>query len=69
MSETSQVSGATDDITSMASEGQAMTFSATFVVKVGVCQTFQEDECNRKCENTLKEQLSITNQLVRSWIT
>ena len=42
MNETSQVSQKTDDLTSMTSEGQDIMFSATFMVKVGLCQTFQE---------------------------
>ena len=48
MDETSQVSETTDDLTSMTSEGQYIMFSATFMVKVGVCQTFQGDDYSRK---------------------
>ena len=48
MNETSQVSEKTDDLTSMTSEDQDIMFSATFMVKVGVCQTFQQDEYSRK---------------------
>ena len=42
MNETSKVSEKTDDLTSMTSEDQDIMFSATFMVKVGVCRTFQE---------------------------
>ena len=57
MSETSQVSKATDDLTSMISEDQDIMFSATFMVKVGVCQTFQEGECNTRHKDTLQEHM------------
>ena len=57
MNETSQVSETTDDLTSMTSEGQYIMFSATFMVKVGVCQTFQEGEYSRKQKDTLQEQI------------
>ena len=40
MNETSQVSEKTDALTSMTPEDQDIMFSATFMVKVGVCQTF-----------------------------
>ena len=40
INETSQVSERTEDLTPMTSEGQDIMFSATFMVKVGVCQTF-----------------------------
>ena len=56
MNETSQVSEKTDDLTSMTSEGQGIMYSGTFMVKVGVCQTFQEGEYSRKQEDTLQEQ-------------
>ena len=54
MSETSQVSETTDDLTSITSEGQDIMFSAAFMVKVGVCQTFQEGEYSRKQKGTLR---------------
>ena len=57
MNETSQVSETTDDLTSRTSEDQYIMFSATFMVKLGVCQTFQEGECNTKCKDTLQEQI------------
>ena len=57
MNETAQVSERTGDITPMTSEGQDIMFSATFMVKVGVCQTFQEGEYNRKQKDTLQEQM------------
>ena len=60
MNETSQVSETTDDLTSMTSEGQDIMFSATFMVKVGVCQTFQQDECSTKRKDTLREQMCMT---------
>ena len=43
MSNTSQVCVPSDGATSSTPEGQSMTFSATFIVKVVVCQTFHED--------------------------
>ena len=55
MNETSQVSETTDDLTSMTSEDQDIMLSATFMVKVGVCQTFQQDECSTKINDTLQE--------------
>ena len=58
LDETSQVSEKTDDLTSMTSEGQDIMFSATFMVKVGVCQTFQEGEYSRKQKDTLQEQMT-----------
>ena len=64
MDETSQVSGEkTDDLISMTSEDQDIMFSATFMVKVGVCQTFQEGEYSRKHKNTLQEQMCMTSHV------
>ena len=63
MNETSQVSEKTEDSTSMMSEGQDIMFSATFMVKVGVCQTFQEGEYSRKWKDTLHEQMCITSHV------
>ena len=63
MNETSQVSETTDDLTSMTSEGQDIMFSATFMVVVGVCQTFQEGECSRKHKDTLQEQMCMTSHV------
>ena len=58
MDETSQVCRTTDDLTSMTSEGQdIIMFSATFMVNVGVCQTFQQGECNTKHKDMLQEQM------------
>ena len=54
MNETSQVSETTVDLT-MTSEGQDIMLSATFIVKIGVCQTFQEGEYSRKREDTLQD--------------
>ena len=53
MNETPQVSETTDDLTSIASEGQDIMFNVIFMVKVGVCQTFQEGECSPKHKDTL----------------
>ena len=64
MNETSQVSETTDDLTSMTSEDQDIMFSATFMVKVGVCQTFQQDECSTKNNDTLQEQMYVTSTKV-----
>ena len=61
MNETSQVSEKTDDLTSMTSEDQDIMFSATFIVKVGVCQTFQEGEYSRKHKDMLQEQMCMTS--------
>ena len=47
----------------MTSEGQDIMFSATFMVKVGVCQTFQEGECSTKCKDTLQEQMRVTSHV------
>ena len=57
VNEKSQVSEKTDNLTSMTSEGQDIMFSATFMVKVGVCQTFQGGEYSRKQKDTLQEQM------------
>ena len=57
MNETSQVSERTEDLTPMTSEGQDIMFSATFMVKVGVCQTFQGGEYSRKQKDTLQKQM------------
>ena len=58
-----QMNETTDDLTSMTSEGQDIMFSATFMVKVGVCQTFQEGECSTKCKDTLQEQMRVTSHV------
>ena len=63
MDETSQVSEKTNDLTSMTSEDQDIMFSATFMVKVGVCQTFQEGEYSRKHKDTLQEQMCMTSHV------
>ena len=63
MSETSQVSAKTDILTSMMSEDQDIMFSATFMVKVGVCQTLQEGGYSRKHEDTLHEQMYMTSHV------
>ena len=63
MNETSQVSETTDDLTSMTSEDQDIMFSATFMVKVGVYQTFQQDECSTKRKDTLQEQMCVTSHV------
>ena len=57
MNETSQVSERTEDLTPMTSEGQDIMFSATFMVKVGVCQTFQGGEYSRKQKDTMQKQM------------
>ena len=59
MNEMSQVSEKTDDSTSMTSEGQDIMFSGTFMIKVGVCQTFQEGKYSRKQKDTLQEQMKL----------
>ena len=64
MNETSQVSEKTDDLTSMTSEGQGIMYSGTFMVKVGVCQTFQEGEYSRMHKDTLREQMNVTSAIV-----
>ena len=63
MDEMSQVSEKTDDLTSMTSEDQDIMFSATFMVKVGVCQTFQEGEYSRKHKDMLQEQMCMTSHV------
>ena len=52
-----QMNETTDGLTSMVSEGQDIMFSATFMVKVGVCQTFQGGEYSRKQKDTLQKQM------------
>ena len=61
MNETSQVSETTDGLTSMTSEDQDILFSATFIVKVGACQTFQEGEYSKMHKDTLREQMCVTS--------
>ena len=61
MNETSHFKETTDDLTSMTSEDQDIMFSATFMVKFGVCQTFQEGECSTKYKDTLQEQMCMTS--------
>ena len=61
MNETSQVSERAEDLTPMTSEGQDIMFSATFMVKVGACQTFQESEYSRKHKDTLQERMCMTS--------
>ena len=63
MNEMSQVSETTDDLTSMTSEGQDIMYGATFTVKVGVYQTFQQDECSIKRKDTLQEQMVMTSHV------
>ena len=58
-----QMNETTDDLTSMVSEGQDIMFSATFMVKVGVCQTFQEGEYSRMHKDTLREQMCVTSHV------
>ena len=62
MNETPQVSERTEDLTPMTSEGQDI-MCATFMVKVGVCQTFQEGEYSRKHKDTLQEQMCMTSHV------
>ena len=57
MNETLHVSERTEVLTPMTSEGQDIMYSATFMVKVGVCQTFQGDEYSREQKGTLQEQM------------
>ena len=64
MNETSQVSMKKEDSTSMTSEGQGIMYSGTFMVKVGVCQTFQEGEYSRMHKDTLREQMNVTSAIV-----
>ena len=63
MNDTSQVSEKTDELTSMTSEGQGIMYSGTFMVKVGVCQTFQEEEYSRMHKDTLREQMCMTSRV------
>ena len=63
MNGTSQVSERTEDLTPMTSEGQDIMFSATFMVKVGVCQTFQGGEYSRKHKDTLQERRCMTSHV------
>ena len=63
MNETSQVSERTEDLTPMTSEGQDIMFSATFMVKVGACQTFQESEYSRKHKDTMQERMCMTSHV------
>ena len=63
MNETSQVSETMDDLTSMTSEDQDIMFSETFMVKVCICQTFQQDECSTKNNDTLQEQMCVTSHV------
>ena len=63
MNEKSQVSETTDDLTSMTSEDQDIMFSGAFMVKVGVCQIFQEGEYSKKREDTLQEQMCVTSHV------
>ena len=58
-----QMNETTDDLTSMVSDGQDIMFSATFMVKVGACQTFQGSEYSRKLEDTLQEQMCVTSHV------
>ena len=60
---TSQDSMKKEDSTSMTSEGQGIMYSGTFMVKVGACQTFQDDECSTKCKDTLQEQMCVTSHV------
>ena len=64
MNGTSQVSMKKEDSTSMTSEGQGIMYSGTFMVKVGVCQTFQEGEYSRMHNDTLREQMNVTSAIV-----
>ena len=63
MNGTSQVSERTGDITQMTSEDQDIVFNATFMVKVGVCQTFQEGEYSRMHKDTMREQMCVTSYI------
>ena len=64
MNEKSQVSMKKEDSTSMTSEGQGIMYSGTFMVKVGVCQTFQEGEYSRMHKDTHREQMNVTSAIV-----
>ena len=64
MNETSQVSERTENLTPITSVGQYIMFSATFMVKVGACQTFQESEYSRKHDkDTLQERMCMTSHV------
>ena len=63
MNGTSQVSERTGDVTPMTSEDQDIVFNATFMVKVGVCQTFQGEEYSRMHKDTLREQMCMTSRV------
>ena len=63
INETSQVSERTENLTPMTSEGQDIMFRATFMVKVGVCQTFQEGEYSRKHKDKLQERRCMTSHV------
>ena len=63
MNETSQVSERMGDVTPMTSEDQDIVFNATFMVKVDVCQTFQEEEYSRMHKDTLREQMCMTSRV------
>ena len=63
MNEKSHVRVKKEDLTSITSEGQEIMFSATFMVKIGVCQTFQQDECSTKSKDTLQEQMCVTSHV------
>ena len=66
MKGTTQVSEKTDDLTIMTSEDQDIMFSATFMVKVCVCQTFQQGECSTKRKDTLQEQMCMTSHVKKT---
>ena len=63
MNETSKVSEKTDNLILMTSEDQGIMFSATFMVKVGVCQTFQEGECSTKRKDMPQKQMCMTSRV------
>ena len=63
LNETSRASERTGDVTPMTSEDQDIVFNATFMVKVGVCQTFQEEEYSRMHKDTLREQMCLTSRV------
>ena len=63
LNETSRASERTEDSTSMTSEGQGIMYSGTFMVKVGVCQTFQEGEYSRMHKDTLRGQMCVTSHV------
>ena len=61
MNETSQGSERTEYLTPVTSEGQDIMFSATLMVKVGACQTFQENDYSRKHKDMLQERMCMTS--------